>query len=168
MSVPQSRNEPPQEAITDIELSAEEVRNLLRSRPTLVAQPAAREAGATAAQSIRKRASAWQLVAVACAAAVAALAAVVYLYQFSVESAPPPAVAVPIDIDPVIPSVQKAVFVGPVVRIKNPFDKREVFEFPPGTSKAEAQDAVAKLLLERAIERGPLYSSNTARRRKSG
>jgi hypothetical protein len=39
------------------------------------------------------------------------------------------------------------------VRLKNPFDAKEVFEFPPGTSKAEARDAVAALLLQRARER---------------
>ena len=39
------------------------------------------------------------------------------------------------------------------VRYVNPFDKKEVFEFPAGTSKAEARDAVAELLYERAQER---------------
>src|SRR5580698_6673286 len=39
------------------------------------------------------------------------------------------------------------------VRYANPFDKKEVFEFPAGTSKAEARDAVAELLYERAQER---------------
>jgi len=39
------------------------------------------------------------------------------------------------------------------VQFVNPFDKREVFEFPAGTSKAEARDAVAELLYERAQER---------------
>ena len=35
----------------------------------------------------------------------------------------------------------------------NPFDASEVFEFPPGTSDADARDAVAGLLLMRARER---------------
>jgi hypothetical protein len=168
MSAPQSRNIPSQEGPRDIELSAEEVKSLLRPRLTLAERRAAREAAAVAAKSPSKRASAWQIGAVACAAAVAAIAGVVYLYKFSAAPVPPPAVVVPVEIDPVTPSVQKLAAVGPVIRIKNPFDKREVFEFPPGTSKAEAQDAVARLLLERAIDRGALYTSNTARRRKSG
>ena len=42
---------------------------------------------------------------------------------------------------------------GPPVRVKNPFDAREVFEFPPGTTKAEARQAVADLLMQRALER---------------
>ena len=39
------------------------------------------------------------------------------------------------------------------VRFKNPFDRSEVFEFPPGTSLAEARQAVAELLTERARDR---------------
>jgi hypothetical protein len=35
----------------------------------------------------------------------------------------------------------------------NPFDKKEVFEFPPGTSQVDARDAVADLLAERARDR---------------
>jgi hypothetical protein len=44
---------------------------------------------------------------------------------------------------------------GPPVRFKNPFDPSEVFEFPPGTSKAEARQWVANVLLERAHDRHP-------------
>ena len=39
------------------------------------------------------------------------------------------------------------------MRFANPFDKSEVFEFPPGTSEVEARDAVADLLLQRARDR---------------
>jgi hypothetical protein len=39
------------------------------------------------------------------------------------------------------------------VRFVNPFDHKEVFEFPAGTSKADARDAVAELLYERAQDR---------------
>ena len=44
---------------------------------------------------------------------------------------------------------------GEPVLFKNPFDRTEVFEFPPGTTEAEARDAVAKALMERAQGRGP-------------
>jgi hypothetical protein len=44
---------------------------------------------------------------------------------------------------------------GEPVRFSNPFDPREVFEFPPGTSRAEARDAVAEILKARALERDP-------------
>jgi hypothetical protein len=41
----------------------------------------------------------------------------------------------------------------PVVRVNNPFDATEVFEFPPGTSQAESRDKVAQILLQRARDR---------------
>ena len=41
------------------------------------------------------------------------------------------------------------------VLFKNPFDRTEVFEFPAGTTQAEAREAVAKLLMDRAHGRGP-------------
>jgi hypothetical protein len=43
---------------------------------------------------------------------------------------------------------------GPPVKFRNPFDASEVFEFPPGTTQIEAQDAVRETLLQRALERG--------------
>lgn len=42
----------------------------------------------------------------------------------------------------------------PVVKVRNPFDASEVFEFPPGTTRMEAWDAVRETLLQRARERG--------------
>lgn len=42
---------------------------------------------------------------------------------------------------------------APTVKVVNPFDPSETFEFPPGTSDAEAQDSAAALLLERARQR---------------
>jgi hypothetical protein len=44
---------------------------------------------------------------------------------------------------------------APPLRVKNPFDASEVFEFPPGTSKADARQLVADILLERARDRRP-------------
>lgn len=41
------------------------------------------------------------------------------------------------------------------VLFKNPFDRTEVFEFPAGTTQAEAREAVARLLMDRAHGRGP-------------
>ena len=40
------------------------------------------------------------------------------------------------------------------VRFSNPFDSAEVFEFPAGTSEADARQAVAETLMQRAQERG--------------
>jgi hypothetical protein len=39
------------------------------------------------------------------------------------------------------------------VRVKNPFDPQEVFEFPGGTTPAEARQKVSQLLMQRAAER---------------
>ncbi len=39
------------------------------------------------------------------------------------------------------------------LRLRNPFDKSETFEFPPGTTTAEARQSVAELLLQRARDR---------------
>jgi hypothetical protein len=39
------------------------------------------------------------------------------------------------------------------VRVKNPFDASEVFEFPAGTAPAEARALMNELLMERARER---------------
>jgi hypothetical protein len=38
-------------------------------------------------------------------------------------------------------------------RFPNPFDRSEVFEFPPGTTEDAARQSVAEMLLERARER---------------
>ncbi|MBV8909500.1 MAG: hypothetical protein JOZ89_01950 [Gammaproteobacteria bacterium] len=42
---------------------------------------------------------------------------------------------------------------GARVRLRNPFDSTEVFDFPAGTSKADAQKKMAELLMQRALER---------------
>jgi hypothetical protein len=43
--------------------------------------------------------------------------------------------------------------ISAIVRIRNPFDPSEVFEFSPGTSEAEARQSMAKVLLQRARDR---------------
>jgi hypothetical protein len=66
---------------------------------------------------------------------------------------PPPPAAVPVSAPP--PEVQVAELPPPApVVLVNPFDATEKFTFPPGTSKADARDQMATLLLQRATERG--------------
>jgi hypothetical protein len=66
-------------------------------------------------------------------------------------SAPPTAV-VPAPVP--APSVQAAELAPPEpVVLVNPFDASETFTFPPGTSKVDARDQMATLLLHRAMER---------------
>lgn len=54
---------------------------------------------------------------------------------------------------------------GPPVLFMNPFDKSEVFEFPPGTSEAEARAGVADLLIKRAMERQDQIDARPSQRR---
>jgi hypothetical protein len=65
---------------------------------------------------------------------------------------PPPAVA-PAPAPPPPVQVAESPPPEPVVLV-NPFDKTEKFTFPPGTSKADAREQMANLLLQRAVERG--------------
>jgi len=50
------------------------------------------------------------------------------------------------------------------VKFSNPFDQREVFEFPAGTTRAEARDAVAEILIRRARDRQSTVAERTRRR----
>lgn len=52
------------------------------------------------------------------------------------------------------------------VKLINPFDATEVFEFPPNTSETEARQAVAHVLLQRAHER-QIAAKITPRRKKA-
>lgn len=45
------------------------------------------------------------------------------------------------------------------VRVANPFDASEVFEFPPGTLEASARESVATILLQRARDRRTHWST---------
>jgi GYF domain 2 len=47
------------------------------------------------------------------------------------------------------------------VRVKNPFDASEVFEFPPGTPQNVARDKVADILMARAMERQKYLEKRT-------
>ena len=51
------------------------------------------------------------------------------------------------------------------VRFANPFDAKEVFEFPAGTTEAEARDQVAEILMERAMERQRKFDARVSSNR---
>jgi hypothetical protein len=92
-------------------------------------------------------------IALAVAApAIALLAGVAYLAAKPVYTAPPP-VPVVAQAEPVAEPEPAPVEQAQSVRYKNPFDHREEFEFPAGTTKAEARDKVAEILMDRARER---------------
>jgi len=48
------------------------------------------------------------------------------------------------------------------LRVANPFDATETFEFPAGTSEADAREAIAGFLIERATRRGVAGSRRSA------
>ncbi|MBV9345951.1 MAG: hypothetical protein JO341_12235 [Gammaproteobacteria bacterium] len=55
---------------------------------------------------------------------------------------------------------------GEPVRIRNAFDRTEVFEFPAGTSEADAKAAVAQMLLSRAHDRWAARRGGNAQTRR--
>lgn len=65
-------------------------------------------------------------------------------------------------------SVEEAPEPDPMpVRVQNPFDRSETFEFPPGTSETDARNLVADLLMKRAMERQAQLKTKSARQTKS-
>jgi hypothetical protein len=54
---------------------------------------------------------------------------------------------------------------GKPVLFANPFDGKEVFEFPAGTTEAEARDQVAEILMERAMERQRKFDARVSSNR---
>ena len=160
MSEPESRNLPPQEGSTEIELSADEVLSLSRATafPQSLTPPplSSGSAGVPVAARHPLSRSSWRSpLALACAGSALFLAiGAGYRYGTSARAQPtsPPIAlqeSVAADESPV--SAERRDLEP--IRFQNPFDKREVFEFPPGTSEQEAHDAVAHLLLQRAMER---------------
>ena len=144
MSEQKSRNLPAPEQSIEIELSADEVMSLSRNAPT----------GAISQSQKPSRNRGRLPISLACTAAVLFVAVgAAYRYEASARVQPP---APPLALQAVVPD-EPPVAAEPQnlepVRFQNPFDKREVFEFPHGTSQQEAHDAVANLLLQRAMER---------------
>jgi hypothetical protein len=120
--------------------------------------PAARKAQ-PASRARRLRSPLLVLFSVALAGTIAAAA----LRESDKRAAlpPPPPVVVPVEAPPPPVQVAESPPPEPVVLV-NPFDKTEKFTFPPGTSKADAREQMANLLLQRAVERG----ANRPRARK--
>jgi hypothetical protein len=134
---------------TEPEASAQ--RPVTESRPDSNARPASR------ARILRS-----SLMAL-CLVAVAGVIAAGVLGESDKRAAlpPPPPAVVPVAEPPPPVQVAESPPPAPVVLV-NPFDKTEKFTFPPGTSKAEAREQMANLLLQRAVERG----ANRPRARK--
>jgi hypothetical protein len=92
-------------------------------------------------------------VAIALPLALAAIAAGYALYSEIGSSDAPHATTASEVTQQQLSSMQSAAVDEPV-RVANPFDASEVFEFPAGTSEADAHEAIADFLMERAARRG--------------
>lgn len=133
----------------ELELSADEMRRLSR---------AAKEAQAfSPVRGGKRRFRLWPMTL---AAALVGIAAIIAWRpgpppRIVPRIAPTPAVAStpPVASEPAV-LAQPQEPQGPPVRVKNPFDATEVFEFPAGTTQAEARQKIADLLLQRAVDRG--------------
>ena len=146
------------EDTVELELSAEEMRGLSR---------AAKEAEASRSKSAGT--GPFRLWPVTLVAALVGVAAVVAwrpgpphriaprIASLPAPAVPPPAAPAPavlaVPAVPAVPQESPPPAAAPV-RMKNPFDATEVFEFPPGTTRAEARQKISELLLQRAVDRG--------------
>ncbi len=131
----------------EVELTQQELRTLCEQQATRTAAPA---------QALNSRPSS-RLMVLSGATAAGVMGLLVYLAS---PSEPPPGVAAAPVAAPAMATATSVVPArldeGPPVRYRNPFDRSEVFEFPAGTTRAQAHDAVADVLLERA--RGRIHS----------
>lgn len=147
--------EPDQIGVDEVELDAEELQQLSR-RQSAAQTPASRpKAAAKPGQSRSPRKAGLTYAAVAGTVLVAAIGA---FLMFARE--PPDGVQrltrwTPLPAsNPVIEEEEPVVAAeGKPVRIRNEFDRSEVFEFPAGTSRQEAREQVSQILIRRAMER---------------
>ncbi len=156
-------------ATDEVELTADELQGMKTVHATVaevasIPAPSAVESTASShsAQSAKKTQLPASILYIALSVGVAAAAvtAFVLVAKHAAPESQSPTVAtrafvttVPQQPDPVVDVVDTATPGAPPVRFTNPFDKSEVFEFPAGTTRAEARDAVADILMQRATER---------------
>jgi hypothetical protein len=144
----------------EAELDAHE---LLGIAPTPSADSSsARPASAKRPASRAKRMGAPLMIV--CGIAVAGVVAAAVLHQSEPGIEPvaivvtlPPPEPLPVELANLAPP-------QPEVVLRNPFDPSEKFTFPPGTSKAEAREQMANLLLARAVERKAHVPKNRNRK----
>jgi hypothetical protein len=167
------------EVVTEVELSADDLLELTppaepassEDSPSTNPQsidieldPATMETDASAAASPSRRLSASR-IALALSLPVVAAAVIAAQYNYSPASSGAAPAVVQAEPTPELQSQSEMAEPEPPVRFANPFDKSEVFEFPPGTTREEARAAVAELLLQRAHERQTLLDARSTPRR---
>jgi hypothetical protein len=152
-AAPERSDSSPQPA-APTDLSIDAVDALVRREQELMDPSAQQRSWSTAAR------------VVAFGVPLTALALVAGQYDFS--SPQPAATAKPAVIAEAIVAEQAPPAAEPTegsVLFTNPFDKSEVFEFPPGTTFEEARTGVAELLMQRAMERQHVLAARATRRR---
>ena len=147
----------------ELELSAEQMLALSRAdaatRSSLLPVPSTEESFSNAPKDERDT---WPAVILRISVATVLSGAIAYL---ATTPSHPIYVGANAVIRPAAPETTVPLSVDSTpVRFANPFDAAEVFEFPSGTSEAEARQAVADLLLQRAHDRQN-SSSKIARQR---
>jgi hypothetical protein len=135
----------------EAELDAHE---LLGIAPVRSAEPASAKAFASKKAAPASRAKLMRApLMIVCGVAVAGAIAAAVLHQSEPDIQP---VAMVVTLPPPDPLPMQVVNLAPAqpeVVLSNPFDPSEKFTFPPGTSKAEAREQMASLLLQRAVDR---------------
>jgi hypothetical protein len=174
MSEKQNHSLPQDEAPTEIEFNAEQLASLTKARvsaaptanSTITVAPARAESAITPAPPGPDR---WKsLAAVAGVGAVMVLSAIIGYEGLRSAPEPPPLPPPVAQIDePSSPPVVAPVSDQEPLRVRNPFDRSEVFEFPAGTTPEAAKAAIADTLLDRARERQAEYDAKHPRRRRS-
>jgi hypothetical protein len=144
----------------EVELSAEDLLGLSAPAPERPRQPAPKAMSTKVMPSapVRRRMPAWR--AALSVAVMAGAVGAVYLALAPVKHAVQNVRLPPSQLPAASPKTESK----PVL-FANPFDAREVFEFPAGTSEAEARDAVAAILMERAMERQRKYDARVSSNR---
>ena len=92
-----------------------------------------------------------------------------FAYLTAEPERPPPATPAVVSFSEAepLPTVAEASAAVAPVKFANPFDRREIFEFPAGTTRTAARDAVAEILMQRARDRG-VPALDKGRRNRAG
>ncbi len=120
---------------------------------------------ATAASLVRKPRRLWPMALVAFVASLMTIAWWTAATPRATEQ--DTSVATVPSLPAVAPPSEPPLDPDPSVKIRNPFDANEVFEFPAGTDPAAARESVAQLLLQRARERQAAAHNHAPRVAKS-
>lgn len=137
----------------EIELTAPERLRLSQAAksPQATALPA-QSSGGSLESFICRRSARVDVVSTATFAVVIVSVAATIVWRASIAPMPAPLMPIRVATTAAVPPPPAPV-PRPPVQVRNPFDATEVFEFPADTTKNEAHEAMAKLLLERARDR---------------